>query len=69
MLKYFVAYFATAAAFLVIDLFWLGLVAKEFYRCNIGTLMADQINVAAAVQVRNFLILHTPFLLNAGTFR
>lgn len=49
MLKYCVAYAATATTFLVIDLLWLGLAAKGFYRTNIGALMADQINVAAAV--------------------
>jgi uncharacterized membrane protein len=49
MLKYFVAYGATATTFLVIDLLWLGLVAKGFYRDSIGALMADQINIAAAV--------------------
>lgn len=49
MLKYFVAYAATASIFLLIDLVWLGFAAKEFYRSNIGTLMADEINIAPAV--------------------
>ncbi len=49
MLKYFVAYGASATTFLIVDLLWLGLVAKGFYRNNIGALMADHFNIAAAV--------------------
>ncbi len=49
MLKYFVAYAVTATVFLLVDLVWLGFAAKAFYRTNIGALLADQINVTAAV--------------------
>jgi uncharacterized membrane protein len=49
MLKYCIAYAATATTFLLVDLVWLGLVAKGFYRSNIGALMADEINIPAAV--------------------
>ena len=49
MLKYFVAYVATATIFLVVDLVWLGFAARAFYRSNIGALLADRINVTAAV--------------------
>jgi uncharacterized membrane protein len=49
MLKYFVAYVAAATIFLVVDLVWLGFAAKAFYRSNIGALLADRINVTAAV--------------------
>jgi len=49
MLKYFVAYGATATTFLIVDLLWLGLVAKAFYQNSIGALLADQVNIAAAI--------------------
>ena len=49
MLHYLVAWAATAAVFFVIDLVWLGVVAKSFYRDRIGELMLDQINIPAAV--------------------
>ncbi len=49
MLHYLVAWVATAAAFFAIDLVWLGVVAKSFYRDRIGGLMLDQINITAAV--------------------
>jgi uncharacterized membrane protein len=49
MLKFGVAYAATATVFLLVDLVWLGFAAKAFYRTNIGALLADQINLTAAV--------------------
>lgn len=49
MIKFAVAYAAAAAVFLVADGVWLGLVAKSFYRNAIGPMMAEQMNVAAAV--------------------
>jgi len=48
MLNYLVACAATAVAFLLIDLLWLGLIAKSFYRHAIGHLMADPPNLLAA---------------------
>lgn len=35
--------------FLAIDMVWLGLVAKDFYRAQIGTLMKSDVNWAAAM--------------------
>ena len=35
--------------FFVIDMFWLGLVAKNFYRAQIGALMKPDINWIAAI--------------------
>lgn len=35
--------------FFAIDMVWLGLVAKGFYRAQIGALMKDEVNWAAAV--------------------
>jgi len=42
-----VAYIATLVAFTVIDFLWLGVVAKDFYRRELGPLMAEEINLAA----------------------
>lgn len=47
MLSYLAAYAATLVAFVVIDLVWLGLIAKSFYRDAIGPLMADPPNLVA----------------------
>jgi len=47
MLSYLAAYVATAVAFLAIDLLWLGVIAKSFYRDAIGPLMADPPNLVA----------------------
>lgn len=47
--KYLIAYGGTVVAFFVIDFIWLGLMANSFYRERIGHLMADDINMAAAV--------------------
>ena len=47
MLNYVAAYGATAVAMLALDLLWLGVIAKSFYREGIGHLMADPPNLAA----------------------
>lgn len=36
-------YGATVPVFFAIDLLWLGLIARDFYRSQLGSLMADQI--------------------------
>ena len=43
MTKYILLYLATVPVFFLIDLVWLGLVARDFYRSQIGSLMADPI--------------------------
>ncbi|MDX2258634.1 MAG: DUF2177 family protein [Hyphomicrobiaceae bacterium] len=48
-MKPFLSYLILAGIFLILDLIWLGLVANSFYRSALGPLMADQINVPAAV--------------------
>lgn len=35
--------------FFAIDMFWLGLVAKDFYRNQIGSLMKEEVNWTAAI--------------------
>lgn len=44
-----IAYVATLLAFTLIDLVWLGVIAKDFYRRELGPLMADPINWAAGL--------------------
>ena len=48
-MRFLIPYVATLAAFIVIDLVWLGLIAKAFYRRELGGLMANPINLPAAV--------------------
>lgn len=46
----FIKLFAIALpVFFAIDMVWLGLVAKDFYRAQIGTLMKSDVNWAAAI--------------------
>ena len=47
MLNYLAAYDATAVVMLVLDVVWLGFIAKSFYRDGIGHLMADSPNLVA----------------------
>ena len=49
MVYYLKVYAATFAGFLAIDVFWLGLVARKFYRRHLGFLLADQPNWWAAI--------------------
>lgn len=46
---YLAAYAGAAALFLVGDALWLGFVARDFYRAQLGELMAPQPNLVAAV--------------------
>jgi uncharacterized membrane protein len=48
-LGYVKLYFITLAAFLVIDLVWLGWLARDFYQRYLGDLMSPNINWAAAI--------------------
>lgn len=43
-----IAYLATAVVFLAIDSVWLGVVARGFYKDQLGDLLASPINFAAA---------------------
>jgi uncharacterized membrane protein len=45
---YLVAYAVAAAAFLVADAIWLGFVARDFYRTQLGELMSPDPNLYAA---------------------
>jgi uncharacterized membrane protein len=48
-MRYLLPYLATTLAFIVIDLIWLGVVAKQFYRRELGSLMLEKINVPVAL--------------------
>ena len=48
MLKYIIAYFATAVVFMTIDLIWLSQVAKRFYAESLGELLLERPNIPAA---------------------
>ena len=46
----FFKFFAVAfGVFLVIDLLWLGFVARKFYKAQLGYLMAEKVNWIAAI--------------------
>lgn len=49
MTKYLVAYGATLAVMVALDLLWLGLIAKPIYQQGIGHLMADSPKIGVAV--------------------
>lgn len=48
-MKVLLTYLAALAVFVAVDLVWLGVVAKDYYRGGIGHLMGDGFNVPAAV--------------------
>ena len=47
--QFFILYGIAFVFFLVIDLIWLGLIAKNLYQRQIGHLMSDSVNWAAAI--------------------
>jgi uncharacterized membrane protein len=48
-MKAFLIYLITVPIFFIIDLVWLGVIAKGFYQKHLGYLMRPQINWAAAI--------------------
>ncbi len=46
---HFKLYLITLAAFFAIDMVWLGLVARTFYRKYLGYIMTENVNWAAAI--------------------
>jgi uncharacterized membrane protein len=48
-IKYLQLYMVTLGAFLVIDMIWLGLVARKFYRDQLGFIMGAKVNWPAAI--------------------
>ena len=49
MMKLLITYLATTTVMLIIDLIWLGFIAKPMYQQGIGHLMAEKPNIAAAI--------------------
>lgn len=49
MLKLTATYISTTVAMVVIDLIWLGVIAKPMYQAGIGHLMAEKPNIVAAM--------------------
>ena len=48
MRDFFILYFIALVVFLIIDSFWLGLIARRLYRSQIGFLLKDKFNLKAA---------------------
>lgn len=49
MLQFILLYLVVLGAFLVIDMIWLGLVARTFYRNQLGYIMSPNVNWPAAI--------------------
>ncbi len=49
MSRYLITYIATFVTMVLIDLLWLGVIAKPLYQQGIGHLMAEKPNITAAV--------------------
>jgi uncharacterized membrane protein len=46
--KLIICYLLTFVVFFVIDMAWLGFIAKDFYRKHLGEFLSDQVNWSAA---------------------
>ena len=47
--KLIISYILTFAVFFIIDMAWLGFVAKDIYKKYLGNLLSDNVNWAAAI--------------------
>jgi len=57
MMRYLKLYLVSLTAFLVIDMLWLGLVARSFYQQQLGFIMAPSVNwFAAAIFYLLFIV-------------
>ncbi|WP_256477869.1 DUF2177 family protein [Aurantimonas marianensis] len=73
MIKYAVAYLATAVVFFVLDFIWLSTMSGGFYRRKIGDLLMDQPNFAVAGAFYVFYVVGIVYFavlpaLNAGSW-
>ncbi|MEP6343123.1 MAG: DUF2177 family protein [Maricaulaceae bacterium] len=48
-MHYIIAYFAAIIVFFIIDFVWIGTIAREFYKNQIGHLRGVEVNVPAAI--------------------
>lgn len=49
MLFYLKLYLLTVPVFFLLDMLWLGVVARDFYRSNLGHLLSDRVDWPAAI--------------------
>lgn len=49
MLQYIQLYLVVLITFFVIDMIWIGVIAKKFYKVQLGSMMAKKINWFAAI--------------------
>ena len=47
--EFVITYLLMAILFLALDLFWLGLIAKNFYQKHLGRFFSDKVNWTAAI--------------------
>lgn len=47
--KLILSYFLTSLVFFAVDMLWLGLLAKDFYRKHLGGFLSDRVNWTAAI--------------------
>ena len=57
MIYYLKLYFATLAVFFAVDMLWLGLIARTFYKKQLGFLMTPNVNWYAALIFYGLFIL------------
>lgn len=62
MLKIFISYLLTTIVFLIIDLTWLGFIAKDLYKKYLGHYLTDNVNWTAA------LIFYLLFIIGISIF-
>ena len=55
-MTWIIAYFAAAIAFGILDAMWLGWAGNNFYRPNIGEIMADSFRAAPAIVFYAFYV-------------
>jgi uncharacterized membrane protein len=73
-MKVLFVYLLTVPVFFAIDMLWLGLVAKGFYRAQLGALLRPEVNWAAALvfyllYIMGILIFATLPALDKGAIR
>ena len=56
MFDLLIAYVVSLGVFLLIDLLWIGVIARNFYRRTIGNLLADKIKIAPTVIFYTFYV-------------
>ncbi len=60
--KTLLIYLLTVPIFFLIDMIWLGVVAKDFYKRHLGYLMRPQVNWGAAISFYLLFIIGSSYL-------